>query len=75
MFKANEASAKGGALRYISRNFTTVYAEEDTGRRMLFDGAEHGEPKFVDTNSYVENQAAQSDEIASYPGSFKYKVE
>ena len=62
-------------MRYISRNFTTVYAEEETGRRVLSDGAEHGEVNFFDTNSYVENQAAQSDEIASYAGSFQYKVE
>ena len=42
VFQGNTAQNKGGAMRYINRNFTTTFIERETGRRMLFDGVEHG---------------------------------
>jgi len=76
VFERNTAQNKGGAMRYINRNFTTVYKHRKTGRRVLQDApAGEQEPEIVDTNSYVDNFAVQSAEIASYPGSFEYIFE
>ena len=42
-------------MRYINKNFTTVYTEQKTGRRLLFGGVDHKEEAFFDTNSYINN--------------------
>lgn len=61
-------------MRYINRNFTTVYSQPETGRRVLSDGVDHqtNDTQLIDTNSYVNNTAIQSGNIASYPASFSY---
>ena len=60
-------------MRYINRNFTTVYQHKSSGRRMLRDTANELDLDEVeDTNSYVNNKAVQSDSIASYPGFIQY---
>ena len=68
---------KGGANRYINRNFTTVYTDATDGRRVLsakplqqldFEGG------LRDTNRYFNNRAAYGDDIASIPYNFKYRL-
>ena len=62
VFESNRARNKGGALRYVNKNFTTVFREELVG----------GVPVAVDSNSYVNNSAAYADNIASYPMDYVY---
>lgn len=70
LFENNSAANKGGALRYINTNFTTVYYEKTSSRRILSERAlQAGE---VDSNTYKGNKAAYGDNIASYPASFRY---
>ena len=61
-------------MRYVNRNFTTVYKAKETGKRFLSDRHE-SEQELEDTNSYINNTAIQSNEIASYPSHFEYIFE
>ena len=75
VFEENEAQNKGGAMRYVNRNFTTVYQSARTGRRLESDKPHSEGPDLVDTNKYVNNKAVQSNEIASYVNHFEYVFE
>ena len=57
VFQDNFAKNKGGALRYIHKNFTTVYEAKSNGRRFLSDrflqSSESDEMgDMIDTNTY-----------------------
>ena len=54
-------------------NFTTVYTSETDGRRILSD-RHLQEENLVDTNTYKKNKAAYAEDMASYPGTFKYTL-
>lgn len=72
LFEKNTAENKGGAMRYINTNFTTVYADEQTGRRLLSKRSLGEDETGVDTNTYLDNFAAYGDDIASYPIGYMY---
>ena len=62
VFQDNFVKNKGGALRYIHKNFTTVYEATSNGRRVLSDrflqSSESDEMgDMIDTNTYVGNMA------------------
>jgi len=71
-FGGNTAKNKGGALRYVNTNFTTVYEEVKTGRRLQSSGSPGGNVR--DTNVYRNNKAAYANDIASYPASYQYSI-
>ena len=73
-FQGNSAKNKGGALRYVHKNFTTVYQDEDSGRVLLGRALQSHESHLVDTNSYVDNYAPYAPNIASIPADYKYKL-
>ena len=77
LFQGNSAKNKGGALRYIHKNFTTVYnsggeaTSETAGRRVLSDRALQ-QSSYSDTNVYRDNEAAYAPDLASYAASYKF---
>ena len=54
LFEGNFAENKGGALRYINRNFTTAYNHSKSGRRVLSDRDLQNDD-LQDTNNYRSN--------------------
>ena len=74
IFERNQAKNKGGALRYLHKNFTTVYESRQDGRRILSHRALAGETDLIDTNQYISNSAFYAPDIASIPAFFKYRL-
>ena len=72
LFERNSAKNKGGALRYVNTNFTTEYEHSEHGGRILSARALQ-DGQFVDTNVYIDNRAAQGNDLASYGSSFTYE--
>ena len=59
IFQDNVVKNKGGALRYIHKNFTTVYEAKSNGRRILSDRVLQSSESdnemggdMIDTNTY-----------------------
>lgn len=77
-FQNNTALNKGGAIRYVHKNFTTVFQSKSDGRRVLLSSRalqSADEDDFGDTNSYVDNKAAYANDLGSFPSYFKYKLQ
>ena len=71
LFEENSATNKGGAMRYVNKNFTTTFSNKSTGRRILSDRAL--QDGYVDSNTYRNNSAAYGSDIASYAFSYTYR--
>ena len=54
----------------MNKNFTTVFSDNLSGRRILSDRSLQDA---VDTNTYRGNEAAYAPDLASIAASYKYK--
>ena len=75
LFERNTAPHKGGAMRYVNKNFTSVYEDKTTrngpNRRILSDRALKDE-FMEDTNVYRNNWAKYAPNIASVGATYSY---
>ena len=88
LFERNYAENKGGALRYVNANFTTVYVGQEvefydrsegyterknTGRRRVLSTRGLQDTNLQDSNTYIDNKAAYAPDIASFVKSYSYE--
>ena len=63
-------------MRYINKNFTTVLADENSGRRFLSTDSKRllqdEDVTASETNVFEGNEAPYGANMASYPGAFKF---